>query len=309
MFDSARVRRSSTYCPHSFNAASPPIYNPDLETNPEDPETGRANNQGLEALTASPDGKYLYALLQSATMQDGGEKSSTRRNSRLLKYRISKRKVEYEAAYVVQLPFTPSGKVAGQSEILFISDTQFLVLARDGDTGHGQEESESKYRNADIFDISKATNIKGKEFDSFNGAVASRKGELKAGVIPAAYCPWLSYNNNEQLGKFGAHNGGAQDAGLLNEKWESFALGRVDRKYRTKGEGEEYYLISFADNDFITQNGTSSCFQLWDIFTNGRCLGYINSGKQQYADSSGFNLDTQILVFKVRLPKGADPLL
>jgi hypothetical protein len=38
-------------------------------------------------------------------------------------------------------------------------------------------------------------------------------------------------------------------------------------------------------------------------------IGYINSGKQQYADESGFNLDTQVLVFKVRLPKGADPLL
>lgn len=188
-------------------------------------------------------------------MQEGGDKSKTRRNTRLLKYQISKRKVKYEAEYVVQLPLTPSGKVAGQSEILFISDTQFLILARDGDAGHGQEESESKYRNADVFDISKATNVKGEKYDSFGGAVASRKGELEVGIVPATYCPWLSYNNNEELGKFGAHNGGAQDAGLLNEKWESFALGKVDKKYQTKGEGEEYYLISFSDNDFVTQDG------------------------------------------------------
>lgn len=38
------------------------------------------------------------------------------------------------------------------------------------------------------------------------------------------------------------------------------------------------------------------------------CLGYINSGRNKYADASGFNLDTQVLVFKVRLPKGAKPL-
>lgn len=36
--------------------------------------------------------------------------------------------------------------------------------------------------------------------------------------------------------------------------------------------------------------------------------GYINSGKNKYSDASGFNVDTQVLVFKVRLPKGAKPL-
>jgi hypothetical protein len=36
--------------------------------------------------------------------------------------------------------------------------------------------------------------------------------------------------------------------------------------------------------------------------------GYINSGKNKYSDASGFNLDNQVLVFKVRLPKGSDPL-
>ena len=51
----------------SFNAASPPIYDPDFKIIPEDPDSGRSNNQGLEALTASPDGKYLFAMLQSAT--------------------------------------------------------------------------------------------------------------------------------------------------------------------------------------------------------------------------------------------------
>lgn len=166
------------------------------------------------------------------------------------------KEIEYEAEYVVQLPVVAStGKTAGQSEIHYISEDQFLVLARDSGAGHGQDESLSLYRNADVIDISKATNIKGKEYDSFKGAVASRKGELIAGIKPATYCPWLSYNNNAQLGRFGAHNGGAQDAGLLNEKWESFALAPVDNKFETKGDGEEFYLISFSDNDFITQNG------------------------------------------------------
>jgi hypothetical protein len=178
-------------------------------------------------------------MLQSSTIQEGGKKSSNRRNTRLLQYKLKNNKAELEAEYVIQLPILASGKVAGQSEI------------------HGQEESESKYRNADVIDISKATNIKGKKNDAFDGAIASSKGVLNSDVTPAVYCPWLSYNNNTQLNRFGVHNGGAQDAGLLNEKWESFALAPVDGKFATKGkgEGDEYYLISFSDDDFITQNG------------------------------------------------------
>ena len=44
---------------------------------------------------------------------------------------------------------------------------------------------------------------------------------------------------------------------MLNEKWESLALARVDKAFTSsvQGEGKEYYLISFSDNDFITQNG------------------------------------------------------
>jgi hypothetical protein len=280
----------------SFSAASPPIYDPDLKIKPEDPTSGRGNNQGLEALTTSPDGKYLYTLLQSATIQDGGKSSSKRRNSRFLTYRVKDNKVELEAEYAVQLPVLPSGRVASQSEMIYVSPTQFLVLARDSGAGHGQDKSESIYRNADVIDISGATNVAGK-YDGFTDSIASKDGVLKSEITPATYCPWLSYNNNAQLNRFGVRNGGAQDQSLLNEKWESFAFLPVDddeekgkKEKRDKGDGKDYYLISVSDNDFITQDG------------------YINFGKQKYKDASGFDLDTQVLVFKVTLPKGAKPL-
>ena len=54
---------------------------------------------------------------------------------------------------------------------------------------------------------------------------------------------------------------------------------------------DEYYLFTFSDNDFITQNG------------------YMNRGKLPYADESGYNLDNQALVFKVKLPSGSKPLV
>lgn len=40
--------------------------------------------------------------------------------------------------------------------------------------------------------------------------------------------------------------------------------------------------------------------------TNKSVKGYINNGEQRYSDASGFNVDTQVLVFKVRLPEGSD---
>lgn len=138
----------------SFSAASPPIYDQDFKIKPENPSTGRGNNQGLEALTRSPDGKYLYTLLQSATIQDGGSSSSKRHNTRFLAYRVKDKKIVLEAEYAVQLPVLSTGRVAGQSEIHYISETQFLVLARDSGAGHGQDSSESIYRNADVIDIS-----------------------------------------------------------------------------------------------------------------------------------------------------------
>ena len=257
--DALVPRRNGT---DNFSADSPPIYDPDFEITPEDPTSGRGNNQGLEALTASPDGKYLYTMLQSSTIQDGGSSSKKRRNTRLLKYRVKNDKTTLEAEYVVQLPVLPTGRVASQSEMHYISETQFLVLARDSDAGQGAENTESVYRNADVIDISDATNVAGTDADAFGGQIASEDGKLKSGIVPATYCAWLSYNNNDELAKFGLHNGGEQDSSLLNEKWESFAMlpvdkddkiGRSDRQ--DEDEGKQYYLVSFSDNDFITQNG------------------------------------------------------
>ncbi|KAG9779971.1 outer membrane autotransporter, partial [Aureobasidium melanogenum] len=280
-------RRNGT---ESFSAASAPRYDPDLEVLPEDNPTGRANNQGFEGLTASPDGKTLYALMQSALDQEGGKNSSTRVYTRLLEYDVSDPwKPVHKAEYVLALPKDPAGRVAAQSEIHYISPTQFLVLARDSNRGHGQDKSDSRYRHIDVYDVSKATDIHGPTYDCADCAVATIKGVLNPDVTPATYCSWLDFNVNSQLNRFGLHNGGAQDAGLLNEKWESIALVPVNPDAREcksgffKADGE-YFLFSLSDNDFITQNG------------------FMNGGLLPYADESGYSLDNQVLVFKVKLP-------
>ena len=288
--DAILPRRNGTV---SFSADSPPRYDPERKIEPEDPQSGRSNNQGLEGLTASADGMYLFALLQSAATQEGGDEDDGRRYVRMLKYDVEDpAKPVYVAEYVVPLPLYKDGeKVAGQSEIKSISDTQFLILARDSGKGRGQgaDDTKSRYRHADVFDISKATDIKGDRYDCATCSIASERGKLKDGIVAATYCPFLDFNVNSELGKFGLHNGGDEDAGLLNEKWESFALVPVEPGRGGCAKSEEYFLFSLSDNDFITQNG------------------YMKGGELPYADESGYDLLNQVLVFKVTLPKGSKP--
>jgi hypothetical protein len=167
----------------SYNSDTPPIYNANFIPDPLDPDHGRQNNQGFEGLSMSPDGNTLWVMLQSATRQDGGASSSKRRNTRFLKYSLVRDgkgnvAITYEAEYVVPLaPFTNaagSSRVAAQSEIHYISDTQFLVLGRDSSVGRGTTDSLSRYRHVDIVDISAATNIKGPKYDDIkNGNITS----------------------------------------------------------------------------------------------------------------------------------------
>lgn len=281
----------------SFSANSPPIFDPTRTVIPSNTDSGRNNNQGLEGLTRSTNGRTLYALMQSALDQEGGPNNPYRRQARLLEYDISKPTAQYVAEYVVTLPYwtDPTAtaakalKVAAQSEILFLGDDRFLILPRDSGSGHGQASSLSIYRHADIFSISPntgATNIKSTNNDAVNAAIASTTGVLNGGINPAAFCTFLDYNVNSELGKFGLHNGGAQDAYLLNEKWESLSLVPVDGQ---NGDSGEWFLFSLSDNDFVTQDG------------------HLAGGTFTYADKSGFNLDNQALVFQVKLPAKSNP--
>ena len=94
----------------------------------------------------------------------------------------------------------------------------------------------------------------------------------------------MNFNDNTQLARFGLHNGGIDDQHLLNSKWESIALLPLDSK-------DEYLVLSVTDNDFITQDG------------------HIATGGITYKDASGLNQDNQALLFKVKLPSKAQPLV
>lgn len=245
---------------------------------PADPVTGRQNNQGLEGLSVSADGKTLFALLQSATRQDGGTGATgPRRYTRLLTYDISNAAAPtLKAEYVVPLPTYLVGaatRVPAQSEMLALNNTQFLVLARDGN-GRGIASPTSLYRAILVYDIAGATNIAGTAFDSATAVAPG--GVLAAGVIPATSSVLIDMNDPVQLGKFGLNNGPTDNVNTLSEKWEGLALVPA----LDPGAPNDWFLFVGNDNDFITTNG----------FQDGA------------AYAAAFDNDSMILVYRLTLP-------
>src|SRR5262249_24741980 len=128
----------------SSNNPGPGAQAPD----PKDPDTGRQNNQGLEGLARTPDGKYLVAILHSAPRRDGGNTRETRQNTRILYSDIADvANPKLVREHVVPLPFyqTTDGKtrVAAQSELLAIDENRFLLLSRDAGNGYGYKSATS----------------------------------------------------------------------------------------------------------------------------------------------------------------------
>ncbi len=289
-FDAAGKLLSVTVPPAAFTPIRKgvPNYSADAPTtgapkpDPENPETGRQNNQGLEGLSMTPDGKFLIAVLQSATRQDGGDKASTRDKTRALVYDLSdpaNLKLVHE--YVVPLPTFKSadGKtlVAAQSEIVAISDSAWLMLARDSNNGQGLKGDTSIYRKIVVVDAAKATDIANGPFDKPDHPVAPG-GVLDASVTPATVTEFIDLNDNTQLNRFGMHNGAPNDHTNLSEKWEGMSLASVE----DTAAPDYHFLFVVNDNDFLAQDG----YQV---------------GAAYKADG-GADVDTMFQVFRVTIP-------
>lgn len=247
---------------------------------PKDPDTGRQNNQGLEGMSLTPDGKFLITVLQSATRQDGGDKKTTRMNTRALVYDaadVDNLKLVHE--YVVPLPtFDEKGKVAvaAQSEILALSDKTFLMLARDSNNGQGLKGDTSVYRKIELVDMSAATDIANTEYDGVKPVAP--KGVVDASVKPATVTAFIDMNDAKDLARFGLHNGAPNDKNNLSEKWEAMSIAPV----LDPAAPDDFFLFVANDNDFLTQDG----YQVGAA----------------YKAADGAEVDTMFQVFRVTLP-------
>jgi len=224
------------------------------------PANGRRNNQGLEGMSVTPDGTRLFALLQSATVQDtNGGQQQTRNNTRLYVYDVAGDNREAPVLigeYVVKLPkidLNGNGSAldgtAAQSEIVAIAPNAFLMLPRDGN-GMGKGTTDPiVFKSVQLVDFASATNILG--LHDGVGAQISPLGVLDSGIKAAATAEIINLLNPVDLAKFGLNtNTNPSNANTLNEKLEGMAL--VPDLSTT--QANDFFLFVANDNDFQSSN-------------------------------------------------------
>ncbi len=237
----------------SFSSNNAPAGQP--APSPSDPTTGRANNQGFEGLSLSPDGRTLYALNQSALRQDGGNgPSAQRRYTRLVAYDLSNPAAPaLKGEWILPLPLytTADGttRVASQSDMLALNNRHFLLLCRDTN-GRGGDNPTAVFRAVMLYDIAAATNLAGTSYDNPATPVAPG-GVLAAGVTPATSALLIDLLDPAQIAKFGLTNGPIDSVNNLAEKWESLALVPA----LDPAAPGDYFLFVGNDNDFATSDG------------------------------------------------------
>ena len=258
------------------------------------PVNGRRDNQGMEGIAQSPDGKKLFGLMQSATIQDSGAGNQGRFNARLLVYDLTASDTPNDptAQYVIQLPridstgSTTNGAVTdragAQSSILALNDHQLLILSRDGN-GRGATGS-PVFKSILLADLSTATNIDG-SFDAEGSAVAPG-GVLNVSVTPIAWAQALNMIGGlgataTEVAKFGLNlNAAPGDINSICEKWEAMALVSAN----DAANPNDYFLFVGNDNDFMTGTGK-----------------YMDASGALQSYDAGLENDTLVLAYRVRI--------
>ncbi len=264
-------------------------------------QTGRRNNQGLEAMALTPDSKKLATIQQSATVQDtNGANQQTRNNTRILVYDVSTNATPTNPIghYVLQLPvFNNNGnglpnRTAAQSEMLALNDTQFLVLARDG-LGRGTAANASTsttpiFKSILLVDTSGATNLAGTAYETGTTPIATN-GTLLPTIAPVQQVELINMLNPTQLGRVGMNitRLPLTNSTSLSEKIEAMALAPV----LEEASPQDFFLFVGNDNDF---QGT-------DILFNG--VPDVSGA----LDGTGNN-DSVLLVYRLTLPTYVDPM-
>ncbi len=216
-FDTKGQRVRSLAVPARFLIAAP--GKTPADELPPKCKSGRQPNRGMEGLAISPDGTKLYGIMQSPLIQDGAlnEKNErVGRNCRVLEIDLATGQTR---EFVYQL----ADPVNGVSEILAVSDHEFLVLERDGLGG-----PDAKCKKLFRADLTGATDV---------SAVAA----LPGGMLPPAVTPMKKEPFLDLLApKFGI--AGAE----CPEKFEGLAFGP------DLPDGRRLLLVT-ADNDFVAE--------------------------------------------------------
>ncbi|HEX4975302.1 MAG TPA: esterase-like activity of phytase family protein, partial [Pseudomonadales bacterium] len=198
-------------------------------------DAGKRSNRGFEGLAISPDGDYVYAMLQSSVLDEGGSRGKL---NRIVKFDYATGKALAQYAYEMKR----SGQGQGISALMAINDHEFLVLERNNrGLGVGAELASPDKETYKI-DISTATDVSNIDLDAPN-AVYQKVSKSSPFINLAA-------NTLDAIGN------------KVPEKWEGLAVG-------PQLEDGSYMMLAGTDNDYsVTQNGIGTQFDVYFNFSD-----------------------------------------
>ena len=255
-----------------------------------EPESGREKNHGFEGVGLSPDGKTLFALLQSPCVQDStraGKLDKASRNTRLLTWDVSSpTEPKLTGEYAYQLDLLPSGKrAASQSEILVINAESFLVLERD-DRGLGTGKEKEICR-IYLASLPGATNLQSIPGQPYSREAGDPKGipltgtKLPADIRPISKTLFVDILNRDELLK-----AGYPDLERFPGKWEGLSI--IEQPMLPP---RQYLLLVGVDNDFKTRRG----FFKTAAHEDGTHIQVVTSADEE--------VPTLLFAYRVELPE------
>ena len=196
---------------------------------------GKRTNRGFEGLAISPDGKFAFAMLQSAMLDEGG---SSGKVNRIVKFDTASGEAVGQYAYEMKR----NGQGQGISALVAINEHEFFVLERNNrgvGVGAAIEVADKEvYR----IDLNGASDVSGIDLDA---AGASYTKVSKSGQILD-----LDVNTLAALGN------------KSPEKWEGLAIG-------PKLANGKYLLLAGTDNDYsVTQNSSGDQLDVYFRFSD-----------------------------------------
>ncbi|MCH2241582.1 MAG: esterase-like activity of phytase family protein [Aquabacterium sp.] len=194
---------------------------------------GKRTNRGFEGLAVTPDGRYAYAMLQSAMLDEGGGDGVY---SRIVKFDLDTGASVGQFAYRMDT----AARGRGISALVALDAEHLLVLERNnrglgvGATLSGPEKL------VYAIDLSGATDVSGLALPATGALPTGVNAVLKGDKVID-----LGANTLAALGN------------KVPEKWEGLAIGPQLADGR-------YVILAGTDNDYsVTQNGSGVQFDVW----------------------------------------------
>ena len=236
---------------------------------------GRVSNRGFEGLAISPDGKFVYAMLQSAMLDEGAGNGVF---NRIVKFDYATGQAVAQYAYKME----GSNQGRGISALVALNDHEFLVLERNNRGVGVSSDMSSPNKKVFKIDFTGATDVTGLNLttDTFTPVAKSST-------------PFITIDANT-IAAFG---------GRVPEKWEGLTIG-------PRLSDGQFVILAGTDNDFsVTQNTNGIQFDVYynpttggriqcDLGTFNNCIS-INSdgtpGSAFLGSTSGFALIPGVL--------------